>query len=168
VPTKRSHSQTNASGARSTTRKGPHALTKEVDFNAWLLDQSRKLHRRRLIAVDCDDLAEELEAMARKDRLELRSHLQNLLSQLLKWAYEPSHRSKSWRATINESRDRIEDLLEESPSLKNELAAQFEQSRAYRRAVRDATLDVEGKVGFPERCPWTLDLILDSDFLPVV
>ena len=49
--------------------------------------------------------------MARKDHTSLHSHLQNLLSHLLKWAYEPNHRSISWHKTIDESRDRIEDLL---------------------------------------------------------
>jgi Domain of unknown function DUF29 len=147
-------------------RKAQSSVSKDADFHAWLLDQAQKLRRGRLISLNCEDVAEELEAMARKDRLELRSRLQNLLSHLLKWAYEPSHRTKSWLATINESRDRIEDLLEESPSLRNELTSVFEQSRAYRRAVRDATLDTEGKVQFPERCPWSLDTIIEPDFLP--
>ena len=104
--------------------------------------------------------------MARKDRTKLRSRLQNLLSHLLKWAYEPSRRSKSWIATINQSRDRIEDLLEESPSLKSELTSAFAKSPVYARAVRDATVDSEAKVRFPEHCPWTLDDILNPDFFP--
>jgi hypothetical protein len=106
-------------------REVEHSISKDADFHAWLMAQADKLRSRRLVSLDCDDLAEELEAMARKDRLELRSRLQNLLSHLLKWSCEPSHRSKSWIATINELRDRIHDLLEESPSLKNELTALF-------------------------------------------
>jgi hypothetical protein len=135
------------------------------DFNAWLLDQADALRNRRY-SIDWDGLAEELEAMARKDRTELRSRLQNLLSHLLKWAYEPSRRSKSWIATINESRDRIDDLLEESPSLRNELTSAFAKSRVYQRALRDATVDTEGKVQFPKHCPWTLADILNPDFFP--
>jgi hypothetical protein len=147
-------------------REAECSISKAADFHAWLLDQADKLRGHRLGSLNCDDLAEELEAMARKDRLELGSRLQNLLSHLLQWSYEPSHRSKSWAATINQSRDAILDLLEESPSLKSVLTSVFAQSRAYRRAVRDATLDTGGKVQFPEHCPWTLDTILDPDFLP--
>jgi Domain of unknown function DUF29 len=150
----------------SSMGESERSISKDVDFHAWLLDQADKLRGRRLVSINPDDLAEELEAMARRDRLQLPSHLQNLLSHLLKWEYEPSRRSKSWVATINESRDRIHDLLEESPSLKNELNSVFAESRAYRRAVRDAVLDTDGNIRFPERSPWTLDTILDPDFLP--
>jgi len=59
--------------------------------------------------------------MGRNKSNELLSHLQNLVSHLLKWPYRPDRRSKSWTATINSARDRIEDQLEESPSLKAEL-----------------------------------------------
>lgn len=144
----------------------PQAVaSRDDDFHAWLLDQTDALRNRRY-TIDWDRLAEELEAMARKDRTELRSRLQNLLSHLLKWAYEPSHRGKSWISTINGSRDRIDDLLEESPSLKNELTLAFSKSRVYRRALRDAIVDSEGKVEFPEHCPWSLDDILNPDFFP--
>lgn len=145
--------------------RGHSGPSKDEDFAAWLLYQADVLRNRRY-TIDRDGLAEELEAMGRKDRTELRSRLQNLLSHLLKWAYEPSRRSKSWIATINLSRDRIEDLLEESPSLRGELNSALAKSHVYRRALRDATVDSEGKVQFPDTCPWTLDEILSSDFFP--
>jgi Domain of unknown function DUF29 len=65
----------------------PQAVaSRDDDFNAWLLNQADAL-RNRHYTIDWDGLAEELEAMARKDRTELRSRLQNLLSHLLKWTY---------------------------------------------------------------------------------
>jgi hypothetical protein len=142
----------------------PQAVaSRDDDFNAWSLNQADAL-RNRHYTIDWDGLAEELEAMARKDRTELRSRLQNLLSHLLKWTYEPGRRGKSWIATINESRDRIDDLLEESPSLRNELTLAFAKSRVYQRALRDAAVDT--KIQFPEHCPWSLDDILNPDFFP--
>ena len=96
-------------------REAECSIAKDADFHAWLLDQADKLRTRRLGSLNCDDLAEELEAMARKDRIELRSRLQHLLSHLLKWAYEPSRRSKSWTATINESRDGLTICLRNQP-----------------------------------------------------
>jgi len=130
-----------------------------------LLAQAQALRSRRP-AIDWEGIAEELEAVARKDQAALRSHLQNLLCHLLKWACQPNHRSGSWRASINESRDRIEDLLEESRSLRNQIAASFTDPKVYRRARRDAELDTEGKVVLPAACPWPLEKILDPDFLP--
>jgi Domain of unknown function DUF29 len=66
-------------------REPEYSISKDADFHAWLLDQVGKLRARQLGSLNWDDLAEELEAMARNDRLELRSRLQNLLSHLLKW-----------------------------------------------------------------------------------
>jgi hypothetical protein len=138
----------------------------EEDFHAWLLDQASALRQQHYAAIDWSNLAEELEGMARKDRKELRSHLQNLFVHLLKWAYEPERRSNSWKATINASRDNIQDLLEESPSLRSVLGELLAESKAYSRAVRDAVEETEKKVQFPMESPWTLDQLLDSDFLP--
>ena len=153
---------------RSRTKKRIRetAVRIDDDFHAWLLDQASALRDQRYRALDSSNLAEELEAMARKDRTELRSHLQNLLSHLLKWAYQPSHRTNSWKATIDASRDRIEDLLEESPSLRTELNKLFSESKAYARAVRDAVTDTGGQLHFPSQSPWTLAKALEPDFLP--
>src|SRR5260370_33390503 len=117
---------------RSRTKKRIRetAVRIDDDFHAWLLDQATALRDQRYRALDSSNLAEELEAMARKDRTELRSHLQNLLSHLLKWAYQPNRRTTSWKATMDASRDRIDDLLEESPSLRTELNNVFSESQA--------------------------------------
>jgi len=138
----------------------------EDDFHGWLLAQASALRQRRYDLLDPSNLAEELEAMARKDRKELASYLQNLFVHLLKWAYQPNRRSTSWKLTINQSREEIEDLLEESPSLRNVLEELFAKEKPYSRAVRSATLETEGKVTFPARSPWTLDQVLALDFLP--
>jgi len=108
------------------------------DFNAWSLYQAAASRRLRPNSLDWQNLVEELEAMARKDRTSLRSHLQNLLSHLLKWHFQPSHRSTSWKRAIDESRDCIEDRFDESPSLRIVLRQLFAESKAYARAVRDA------------------------------
>jgi len=106
------------------------AVRIEEDFHAWLLDQAAALRAQRYAALDWSGLAEELEGMARKDRRELRSHLQNLFMHLLKWTYEPERRSNSRKATIDAARDNIYDLLEESPSLHNVLDELLAESKA--------------------------------------
>ena len=136
-----------------------------TDFYRWLHDQASILRRLRPSPLDWENLAEELDAMARKDRSSLRSHMQNLLSHLLKWAYQSSHRSNSWKQTIDTSRDHIEDLLDESPSLRDVLTELFLESKAYSRARRDAVRET-GPLPYPEKSPWTLEQILDPNFLP--
>jgi hypothetical protein len=87
------------------------------------------------------------------------------LSHLFKWAYQPTHRGSSWKTTIDTSRDSIEDLLDESPSLRTTLREVFLEPKTYSRAVRDAVRDT-GTLPYPTESPWTLDQVLDSNFLP--
>ena len=147
-------------------REMTQTADREKDFCQWLEGQAKALRTTRPSRVDWAGIAEELEAMARKDRTSLRSHLQDLLTHLLKWAYQPGRRSKSWVASINQARDRIEDLLEESPSLAHELNVELAGSKVYGRAVRDAALDTGGKVEFPRQCPWTVEQLRNPKFLP--
>ncbi len=75
------------------------AVRKDDDFYAWLLDQARTLRRiaGQVPSLDCADIAEELEGMARSDEHALESFLERLLKHLLKWRYEPHRQSASWR-----------------------------------------------------------------------
>ena len=75
--------------------------------------------------------------MAAADKRELRKRLRNLLFHLLKWQYQSGRRTNSWRRTINNERDEIDDLLKYSPSLVTELELSF--AEMYERARRDAS-----------------------------
>ena len=59
--------------------------------------------------------------MARSEEHGLESFLEVLLTDLLKWAHEPDHRSDSWEASIENCRDQIGGRLRRSPSLKVKL-----------------------------------------------
>jgi hypothetical protein len=54
---------------------------------------------------------------------------------LLKWQFQPMHRSGSWRSTIRVQRGRTERLLKESPSLRREV---LDLSRDEYAAAREA------------------------------
>ena len=69
-----------AMGARTGINAAASPVSKNQDFNAWILEQAQALRMRRY-AIDWEGIAEELEAMARKDHTTLRSHVQNLLCQ---------------------------------------------------------------------------------------
>ena len=89
----------------------------EEDFFAWTIEQARLLRAGELSAVDTANIAEEIESMGRSDRRELQSRLVVLIMHLLNWRFQPSARSRSWSATIEEQRLQIENILSESPSL---------------------------------------------------
>ena len=142
-------------------------LRKEEDYSGWLVEQAAKL-RGHCSDVDWDDIAEELEDMSNRERRELGSYLKQLLKHLLKWRFGPSQRSASWRKTIRATRHEIEDLLEDSPSLKGALPDLL--PKAYARALADAAdemrLSRQQTSRLPQSCPWTFEELVSSDFWP--
>lgn len=134
----------------------------EADFHAWLTDQGRRLRGLRVPGLDSVNLAEEIESLGRSDRREVASRLSVLLAHLLKWQHQPAARSGSWRATILEQRQRIEAVLEDSPSLRATVAPAV--PRAYVAACQVAA--AETGLAFPATCPWAAADILSPDFLP--
>jgi hypothetical protein len=137
----------------------------ETDFYAWTIEQAKFLKEGIWDCLDISNLVEEIESLGKQQRQELRNRLGILLGHLLKWEFQPSHRSKSWLATIREQRRRIGDLLEESPSLKPYLPEVLE--KAYQDgvdlAVRETSLRYKD---FPQECLYSLEQVLDLSFFP--
>lgn len=135
----------------------------DADFAAWSEAQAIALERRDLDAIDWDNIAEEIASLGRSDRREIRSRLEIPLIHLLKWRFQPQARSPSWRSSIRESRDKIADLIEESPSLADRPAAYLDSACA---RARTAGADETGLADLPAVCPWTIEQILAADFWP--
>lgn len=137
----------------------------DVDFYAWTQEQAKLLKARQWDAIDVENLIEEIETLGRQERRELRNRLAVLLGHLLKWQFQPEQPSRSWQATIREQRRKINDLMQESPSLPSSIADIL--STAYEDgidlAVQDTNLPDEI---FPATCPYTLEQMLDRAFLP--
>jgi hypothetical protein len=135
------------------------------DWAGWIAAQARHLRRREVGEIDFENLAEELDALSRKDRLALSSQLRRILVHLIKWRHRPSKRSESWRRSIDQGRSAMEELIEESPSLARvageRLAKVYEKAR--REAARQTKLPLET---IPETCLWSVDQVLDHDYLP--
>jgi hypothetical protein len=142
-----------------------NAPTYEEDFVAWLEDQARRARRGDTDGLDLDNIAEELEGLARSDRREIRNRLKVLLLHLLKYQLQPRLRSPGWRGTITEQRRQIAGLIEESPSLQDFPAGVLD--RCYAEAREDAALESRlPETTFPERCPFPLERVLDPGWLP--
>ena len=137
----------------------------EEDFVEWAEESARLLRSGRFGEIDVEHLVEEVEAMANRDRREVKSRLRVLLLHLLKWRWQPEKQSRSWRLTILHQRGELEDVLEQSPSLRRTVPEAT--ARAYRSAVERARIQTGlPEDSFPAECPFSAEQILDPDFLP--
>jgi Domain of unknown function DUF29 len=137
----------------------------DTDFYAWTQAQAQALQAKDWPALDVAHLAEVIETLGMNEKRAMSRQLQRLLAHLLKWRYQPSHRTPSWRRTIRQARDAIADVIEGSHSLHNYPAQRV--PLVYRRARRDAADDTGLPLAtFPEVCPWPVAQVLDEDFWP--
>jgi hypothetical protein len=132
----------------------------EIDFAAWSEQQAELLRHGVSAGLDWANLADEIASLGMRDRREIRWRLETILLRLLMWRYDPDRR---WRAVIQDHRDRIADLIEESPSLRALPAERL--PKAYANA-RVRALEETGLYHLPEACPWDADQILSPKFLP--
>ena len=137
----------------------------DTDFYAWTKDQANLLRHAKFEQLDIANLIEEIEDMGKSQRRELESRLMVLIAHLLKWQYQPDHRSRSWEATIQIQRSSLQRLLRNNPSLRTRIKV------AINAIYRDAVLSAWGETGlertiFPIDCPYPAAQILDSAFFP--
>lgn len=100
----------------------------ERDFIAWCEDTIIKLKARKFDTLDLDNLIEEIESLAKRDRRELESRLDVLLNHLLKRCYIPTPENyRGWELTIREQRKELQRLLRQSPSLRSYLSEIFDE-----------------------------------------
>lgn len=137
----------------------------KIDFYHWALHNAQLLKEGKFSELDVEHLIEELEDRG-NNRPELASRFMVLIGHLLKWEYQPNHRSSSWEGSINEQRLQINWLIQDKPSLKPNLLPAI--TKAYPQAVKLAAKDTKlPQTQFPQECPYTLEQLLDEDFYPV-
>jgi len=139
----------------------------QEDYYGWLQENAQLIREKRFSEIDVENIVEELESMGKSEKRELSSRLTILLMHLLKWQYQSVKRSTSWRNTIAVQRIDIRELLEDSPSLKNEIADKIEIAYEKAKLAAEVETGIE-KQNFPSQCPFSLDQILDESFLPEV
>jgi hypothetical protein len=142
----------------------------DTDFMRWTEQQTELLRRRAAGELANDEgldwlnLADEIESVGASQKREVRNRLMSLCQRLLKWKYQPERQSRSWESTIYVQRRELEDVFEDSPSLRpfaeHVLPSAFVNGR--HEAEREA-----GLLHLPDDvCPWSLDQVLAIDFFP--
>ena len=137
----------------------------QQDYFLWLETTAQQLKNRQLHQLDIENLVEEIEDMGRSEKRAIESNLEVLLMHLLKYKYQQSKRTNSWRYTIYEHRKRLKKAFKDSPSLRPYFETVFDES--YKEARNMAAIETGMEIHFfPEMSPFSRLETLDSDYLP--
>ena len=139
----------------------------DVDFYQWTQEQAALLRTMRCNAspLDLDNLAEEVEDMGRAEIREISSLLRQTITHLLKTVIDPNAASADhWFDEIIAFQG--DAVLAFSPGLKQRIDLQTIWRVACNGATR--TLEKQGVAvpQLPERCPLSLEELLDPEFDP--
>jgi hypothetical protein len=145
----------------------------DLDFVRWTEEQAAALRRAKSsnLPLDWENLAEEIESLGRSDRRELRSQITRVLRHLLKLEVSPATEPRAgWRGTVDEARDEIGGLLEDSPSLRREIDGVIKKQIRVAAKLAADDLSQHGEPADPvparlERGGFTADQVL-GDWFP--
>lgn len=126
---------------------GSAAQLYQEDFVRWTEQQSSALREAAGVGtnlpLDWENLAEESGSLGRSQRHEVRSRIAVISEHLLKLEHSPAvDPRRGWIDTIGRERLNIEDLLQDSPSLRNQVGPIIEQLKP--RVARLATTSLFG------------------------
>jgi Domain of unknown function DUF29 len=146
----------------STTNK---ANLYDRDYYLWLKHTAQLIKENKFSELDAANLIEEIEDMGRSEQRRVESNLLIVLLHLLKYKYQPSKRSNSWKSSIREHRRRLKRAFKASPSLKGYFEKVFDEcyQDGREQAADETGLPLDA---FPAESPFTPDQALNSDYLP--
>ena len=131
----------------------------DTDFAEWASHTARLLRAGRMLEVDLEHVAEEIEDLGKSERSAIESQLRRLLLHKLKQLIQPERDGVSWRVSIVDARREIRDRIAASPSLRPHLQQNLQ--KVYQDAVELAVTETEVEhAEIPEKCPWTIDALL--------
>jgi hypothetical protein len=141
------------------SRAAPPRPLYDEDFALWIEEQVVALRAGDVAGLDTENLIEELEGLTKRDQRALGSQLKRIMAHLLMQRCQPQRASRRWQDSIQDGREEVADILEQSPSLRNTLPDLMRKNypRAVAQAARDTRLPLER---FPERPPLDLAEVL--------
>jgi len=138
----------------------------DTDLNLWLETVIAQLRSGDLQNIDVENLIEELEGLAGRDRRELKNRLTVLVEHILKRCYvDMPNELRGWEKTIRQQRSELKELLNQSPSLKRHFDQRFDD--AFNHALIEVREEYETKgYQFPDTWQFSCDIdsILSAEF----
>ena len=123
------------------------------------------------LPIDWNNLAEEVESLGKSQRRELRNRIATIIEHLVKLEHSPAAEPRAgWIETIGRERREVENLLEDSPSLRNELDGIIEREAPRTARFAADLLAARGevddrKVGRIKASRYTVDQVL-GEWMP--
>ncbi|WP_017296392.1 DUF29 domain-containing protein [Geminocystis herdmanii] len=136
----------------------------EIDDHLWLEKTIDLLKEKKFKELDLENLIEELESLARRDKLAIKSLLEQIIRHLLLlqyWEEERERNYRHWRSEVTSFRGQINQRM--TTNFYNYLSDNIQETYKYaRKYVKDKSgLDI-----FPVDCPYHLEQLLDEDWFP--
>ena len=138
----------------------------ETDDLQWLEETISLLKNRQFEALDLDNLIEELEDLGSEKRNAVVSLLDQVIRHLLLleyWESEVTNNSIHWQGEIYNFRLQLQDKM--TKTLYNYLV--YKLDSIYGRALKAVNIKTQKSVDFAEKCPYSLEELLDIDWLPI-
>lgn len=140
----------------------------ETDYNLWVLETVATLKSKNFIALDLENLIEEVTDLSRRDKRKLESLLNHIFEHLLLivyWQAELVRNQEHWEREVLNFRLQLFQLLKDSPSLRNYLRDYLVDgyTKGRKLAAKHSQLPIST---FPEESIANLEQILDEDWLP--
>jgi hypothetical protein len=135
----------------------------DQDFALWVERTVSLLQARDFTAVDWENLIEEIEGLTRSDKRELESRLTTLFEHALKRRYVPQPDCyRGWEGTLIRTQQKLERILQDSPSLRNYLVGIIEV--CYQNALKNMRKEYDA--AFPDVLPFTQNVqqLLSDEF----
>ena len=137
----------------------------EIDDSLWLEETIELLKAKNFEALDLENLIEELEDLGNEKKFRAASFLQQIIRHCLLlqfWTSEREYNQAHWESELVNFQDQLNTYL--TASLRKYLEQEFDN--IYQKALRYARKKTNNQVHFPNTCPYSLDELLDPNWLP--
>ncbi|MFM6062307.1 MAG: DUF29 domain-containing protein [Microcystis panniformis] len=137
----------------------------EIDDSLWLEETIELLKAKRFDALDLENLIEELEDLGNEKKFRVASFLQQIIRHCLLlqfWTREREYNQAHWQAEIVSFQYQLKRYL--TTNLRKYLEQEFEQ--IYFESVQYVRKKTDNQVNFPDTCPYSLEELLDPNWLP--
>ncbi|MCA2711026.1 MAG: DUF29 domain-containing protein [Microcystis sp. M015S2] len=137
----------------------------EIDDSLWLEATIELLKAKRFDALDLENLIEELEDLGSEKKFRVASLLEQIIRHFLLLQFcteERAYNQDHWELEIVNFQIQLKRPL--TTNLRNYL--QNELTNIYEDAVFFVRKKTKNQVNFPDTCPYSLEELLDHNWLP--